>query len=72
MGTVVAIDTRVGQDRPPIVIKKANCAGTEESISQCPQDDNHQCLNLGAGVICPLLVRGNNIICTIPTILFSI
>ena len=46
----MAIDTRAGSDPPPTVIKKANCVGTEESISQCPQDNNHVCLNLGAGV----------------------
>ena len=58
MGSVAAIDTEVA-DPPPTVIKKANCVGTEESISQCPQDNNHVCLNLGAGVICPQPVKGN-------------
>ncbi len=60
VGSVVAIDTRVGQDAPPTVLKEVNCVGTEESISQCPQDNTHACLNLGAGVICPILIRGNN------------
>ena len=56
----MAIDTRAGPDPPPTVIKEANCVGTEESISQCPQDNSHICLNLGAGVICPQPVKGNN------------
>ena len=58
VGTVVTIDTRVERNPLPIVIKQADCVGTEESISQCPQDNNHVCLNHGAGAICPLLVRG--------------
>ena len=56
----MVIDTKAGSDPPPTVIKEANCVGTEESISQCPQDNSHICLNLGAGVICPQPVKGNN------------
>ena len=56
----MAIDTKAGSDPPPTVINEANCVGTEKTISQCPQDGSHICLNLGAGVICPQLVKGNN------------
>ena len=55
----MAIDTRAGSDPLPTVIKEANCVGNEESISQCPQDNSHTCLNLGAGVICPQPIKGN-------------
>ena len=61
----MAIDTRVEQDPLPTVIQEADCVGNEDSISQCPQDNNHVCLNRGAGVICPILVRGIHIIITI-------
>ena len=61
-GSVVAIDTRVGRDPPPTFVNnRVDCVGTEESISQCPQDNNDECLNTGAGVICPVQVNGSSI-----------
>ncbi len=60
-GSVVVIDTRVLPGAPPTVLNEVNCVGTEESISQCPQDNSRECYNLGAGVICPILIRGNNL-----------
>ena len=56
----MAIDTRVGSDPPPTVLSEVECVGTEESISQCPHDNNHVCITRGAGVICPQPVKGNN------------
>ena len=53
VGSVEAIDTRVGQGPPPTFLTKVDCVGTEERISQCPQDNSHECLNRGAGVVCP-------------------
>ena len=56
-GSVVAIDTRVGRDQPSTFITIVDCVGNEESISQCPQDNNGVCLNTGAGVICPVQIN---------------
>ena len=41
-GSVVATDTRVGRNPPSTFLAKVDCVGSEESISQCPQDNN-QC-----------------------------
>ena len=54
VGSVVAIKTRVGRDAPPTFLIKVDCVGTEERISQCPQDNSNECLNSGAGVVCPV------------------
>ena len=48
-------DTRVGRNSLLTFLIKVDCVGTEERISQCPQDNSNvqQCLNRGAGVVCP-------------------
>ena len=53
----VAIYTRVGIDPLPTFLQRVDCIGSEESISQCPQDNSGECLNTGAGVICPLQIN---------------
>ena len=58
---MVATDTRVGQDPLPTFLTKVDCVGSEETISQCPQDNNHACLNTGAGVICPIQINGSQL-----------
>jgi hypothetical protein len=30
-----------------------NCVGTEDDIDECPREVARECLNVGAGVICP-------------------
>jgi hypothetical protein len=30
-----------------------NCVGTEDDIDKCPREVARECLNVGAGVICP-------------------
>ena len=50
---MLATDRSVGRTPPPAHLQVVNCVGTEGDINECPRDDNHICLNLGAGVICP-------------------
>ena len=57
-GRAQAIDVTLGRDRPPLLLNRVNCVGTESNISQCPVDNNHICINDGGGVICPLF-NGN-------------
>ena len=57
---VVAIDTSIGRSPPPIFLVKVDCAGSEESITECPQDNNRVCLDPGAGVVCPLRANGRS------------
>ena len=49
----MATDRSISRDPPSIGLEKVDCIGTEDDITQCPQDDSHQCINVGAGVICP-------------------
>ena len=55
--SAVATDTSIGRPTPT-VLTKVDCVGSEESISQCPQDNSHVCLNPGAGVICLIQING--------------
>ena len=43
-----------GLDPPAVPLKEViNCVGTEGNIDKCPRVVARECLNTGAGVICP-------------------
>ena len=43
-----------GLDPPAVPLKEViNCVGTEGNINECPRVIANECLNIGAGVICP-------------------
>jgi heterodisulfide reductase subunit C len=54
-GNVLATDVVVsGLDPPAVHLEEViNCVGTEGDIDECPREDARECLNIGAGVICP-------------------
>jgi hypothetical protein len=54
-GNVLATDIVVsGLDPLPVHLEEQiNCAGIEDDIDECPREVARECLNIGAGVICP-------------------
>ena len=48
---VLATDVVVSS--PAILEEVINCVGTEGNINECPRVVANECLNIGAGVICP-------------------
>jgi hypothetical protein len=54
-GNVLATDIVVsGLDPSPVLLEEEiNCAGTKGDIDECPREVARECLNIGAGVICP-------------------
>jgi hypothetical protein len=52
---VLATDVVVSDLDPPAVPLEEviNCIGTEGDIDECPREVTRECLNIGAGVICP-------------------
>ena len=52
-GYALATRSRLGRDPPPTLLNKVDCAGTESNIAQCTESPN-QCIELAAGVICPV------------------
>ena len=51
-GTALATTSSIGTNTLTFLMR-VDCVGTEINISQCPQDNNHICIEPGAGVICP-------------------
>ena len=51
---ILATDRSITGRNPDFIpLRKVDCAGTEDNITQCPRDDTHTCLDSGAGVVCP-------------------
>ena len=50
---MLATDLSLGRGARPSHLQEINCVGTEGDINECPRVDSTECLDPGAGVICP-------------------